>query len=479
MYESFASSAFASASTVERNVRSSVAKLPAFVIARRAWLAIPASSSSSRDRDRRLRDDGQRREALVERDERDRVNRARRLGGDGPPISAASSGDVTNGAPRGENRATRSAGQHSPLELRVGGVADRAPADEPAVVRRQPDRAAARAHDARGAAHDLLQDAVEVRHRRELARQLEQRLGALRLAPLRLVEARVDERDRDVAREHLEQAQVVGVELVEPELRDDDDADDGRAVAERDREQRLLDLGRPGDADADPAVRRVAGQERLARQRDVAGDTLADTRLQHVHRRSRRGQVAAERDRAEVVAVADEHAAVVVVDQKPELVGDRRADLRDVVQAAELRRDAVEHLEVRDRAELRAPRVDGCRGPLAAALLEDDDLPLPPRLRGHHRDLGAGDELTRVRRVLRPGARSRPRGSPGRPGRTPRTRSAPGRARRAGSASASPLVGAMIANSSPPIRHTQSDVRTAAHQHPATSERTWSPVAWL
>ena len=48
VYESFASSAFASASTVERNVRSSVAKLPAFVIASRAWLAIPASSSSSR-----------------------------------------------------------------------------------------------------------------------------------------------------------------------------------------------------------------------------------------------------------------------------------------------------------------------------------------------------------------------------------------------------------------------------------------------
>ena len=48
VYESFASSALASASTVERNVRSSVAKLPAFVIASRAWLAIPPSSSSSR-----------------------------------------------------------------------------------------------------------------------------------------------------------------------------------------------------------------------------------------------------------------------------------------------------------------------------------------------------------------------------------------------------------------------------------------------
>ena len=46
-------------------------------------------------------------------------------------------------------------------------------------------------------------------------------------------------------------------------------------------------------------------------------------------------------------------------------------------------------------------------------------------------------------------------------------------------ASARPLVGAMIANSSPPIRHTQSDVRTAPSSTRATSESTWSPVAWL
>ena len=46
-------------------------------------------------------------------------------------------------------------------------------------------------------------------------------------------------------------------------------------------------------------------------------------------------------------------------------------------------------------------------------------------------------------------------------------------------ASASALVGAMMANSSPPIRQTQSEVRTEARSTCATSERTWSPVAWL
>ena len=48
VYSSRASSAFASASTVERNVRSSPAKLEAFAIASFAWWARPPTSSSSR-----------------------------------------------------------------------------------------------------------------------------------------------------------------------------------------------------------------------------------------------------------------------------------------------------------------------------------------------------------------------------------------------------------------------------------------------
>ena len=48
VYSSRASSAFASASTVERNVRSSPSKLEAFAIASLAWCASPPSRSSSR-----------------------------------------------------------------------------------------------------------------------------------------------------------------------------------------------------------------------------------------------------------------------------------------------------------------------------------------------------------------------------------------------------------------------------------------------
>ena len=41
-------------------------------------------------------------------------------------------------------------------------------------------------------------------------------------------------------------------------------------------------------------------------------------------------------------------------------------------------------------------------GRSAAVLVEDDDAVLPLRLRGHHRRLGAGDQLARVHRVLGP-----------------------------------------------------------------------------
>ena len=49
-------------------------------------------------------------------------------------------------------------------------------------------------------------DAVEALGAGELAAELEQRVRALRLAALSLVETRVLERDRGVAGEHLEQA---------------------------------------------------------------------------------------------------------------------------------------------------------------------------------------------------------------------------------------------------------------------------------
>ena len=79
-----------------------------------------------------------------------------------------------------------------------------------------------------------LDDAVDDRRpyppRRELAAELQQRGRATRPRVARPRRGRVLERDGGMTGEHLEQADVVLVELVETELGDDDHADDARAV---------------------------------------------------------------------------------------------------------------------------------------------------------------------------------------------------------------------------------------------------------
>ena len=103
----------------------------------------------------------------------------------------------------------------------------------------------------------------------------------------------------------------------------------------------------------------VPDQERLAGLCDPPRHAAADPRGQELDRSARlvREQIAAERDRHQILAVAEEHAAVVVVDELPELVRDREPDPRDVVQPRELPGEALEHLQVRDRAHVVAPRV--------------------------------------------------------------------------------------------------------------------------
>ena len=252
----------------------------------------------------------------------------------------------------------------------------------------------------RGALDDAFEHALEPLRRGEVAPELEQRLRALRLAALRLVEAGVLERDGRMAGEHLEQAQVVLVELVQAELGDDDRPGDAGAVVQRDGDDRLLDPRGTGDLDRELARRRVVEQERLARLDDAAGQTLADARAEHLRRRPvGRGQLALERDRQQVRALADEDPAVVVVDQQPQLVRDRHPDLADVVRAIELAGQRLEHLQVRDRANVLAAGVTARRA-LRVLLVEEDDPVLAARLRGHHRRLGAGDELARVGGVL-------------------------------------------------------------------------------
>ena len=89
----------------------------------------------------------------------------------------------------------------------------------------QPDRGARSAEDGRRELDDPLQDFREPFRSREVAAEVEQLLQVLGFATLRLVEAGVLERDGRVTAEHLEQTEVVLVELVDPELRDDDHAD--------------------------------------------------------------------------------------------------------------------------------------------------------------------------------------------------------------------------------------------------------------
>ena len=257
--------------------------------------------------------------------------------------------------------------------------------------------------NARCARGRTLGDVGDARRLGELAREREKRFRPFRLASLRFVQARVLECHRRVSGHDLEQPEIVRVELIQAELRDHDDAGHARAVLQRHCEERLLDLGGALDLLSELVLCCVPDQQRDPGLGDAAGDPAPDVGREELRRvaRYRTGQVAAERDEHEIVVVAKEHAAVVVIDEEPELVGDREPDLRDVVEARQLPGEALEHLQVRDRAHVvAADRLFG--GPLARALVERDDQALAARLRGHHRGLGAGDELARVRCVLGP-----------------------------------------------------------------------------
>ena len=338
-----------------------------------------------------------------------------------------------------------------------------------------PQRGALGAEHARRHLDAAAEHVLRRLRRRELAARLEQRvrdlsrlLRGLGLEALLLVEARVLERDRCLAGEHLEQADVVLVELVHAELRDHDHAGDARAVAERHHRQRLLELVGAGDPDRELALERIRHEQRLARLGDATGDAHADLRRVRVRRvADARAVVADERDRAQLVAVAQGDAAVVVVDQEPQLGRDRRADLLDVVQPVELAGERLQHLQVRDRAHV-ARRARP--GPLGRTVVVEHDLVLAARLRRHHRGLGASDQLARVHRVLRAlRDADRHRHGTGRLEAPPRAGAPCSRAARPRASPAS-HDGMITPNSSPPIRQTTSEPRTVSSATRATCE---------
>ena len=88
-----------------------------------------------------------------------------------------------------------------------------------------------------------------------------------------------------MAGEHLQQAQVVLVELAQAELGDDDRPRDTGAVVERDGDDRLLDLRGAGDLGRELARGRVVEQQRIPGLDDVAGQPFADARPEDLSRR--------------------------------------------------------------------------------------------------------------------------------------------------------------------------------------------------
>ena len=106
----------------------------------------------------------------------------------------------------------------------------------------------------------------------------------------------------------------------------------------------------PGIVTENVHVARVGGEQRLTRGGDVARDAFADLRDQliQVFFGVLGRELAAERDRHQAGLVLQEvHAAVVVIDDRPQLRGDRVADLGRLGQHVQLRGEAVEHVELR------------------------------------------------------------------------------------------------------------------------------------
>ena len=248
---------------------------------------------------------------------------------------------------------------------------------------------------------------------------------------------------------------------------------------QRDRDDRLLDPRGAGDLDRELAgrTRRRAGAARpVSTTRPVRP---SPTRVRKTCAAVRSGAVSSPWNAigSSSCALADEDPAVVVVDQQAQLVRDRHPDLADVVRAIELAGERLEHLQMRDRADV-----------LAAGVPARRPLRVRPRRRrrpGSCREPSRSSSPPRRRRRARAGWR-RARGlarSRSRPRSCRRGRARPGRgARRAGSRARScapaRLPGTITANSSPPIRQTTSPARTLARRWSASSASTSSPTAW-
>src|SRR5581483_8589601 len=113
---------------------------------------------------------------------------------------------------------------------------------------------------------------------------------------------------------------------------------DAAAVPQRHGDERFLDQRRALDAVPELAVGSIPDEQRFAAHRALPGHADADPDAQKLERQRDRvgAERAAERNRNELVAVDDEHATVVIVDQGPELGRDLVPDSVHVGEAVEL-----------------------------------------------------------------------------------------------------------------------------------------------
>ena len=206
------------------------------------------------------------------------------------------------GARRSRSSALRRDTGARPTELVL--VADRGDPDEVApVCVLQPERRLGRPEDARRSCDDAVERRPEARPPARAPGRTRAGRGRSLPRAARLVETRVLERDRRVPGEHLDQADVVLVELVDSELRDHDHADHARADAERDGDDRLLDRARfrrsrprtrtwrrPASSSGSPCLGDPAGE---ARRRPSRASTSIDA--------SEPARSPLERDREQVV----------------------------------------------------------------------------------------------------------------------------------------------------------------------------------
>jgi hypothetical protein len=207
----------------------------------------------------------------------------------------------------------------------------------------------------------------------QLLRESEERRRRLRRLSFRLQELRVGDRDRGVGCEDLEEPLVLFIERAVAEAREDDHTLDRLADRHRDGEHRFQDVFGVRDLDGERHEPRIRGQDGGPMFRDPPGDALPDLSDQLLERLVRVlvEDLASERDGQQSPPVFLHHVdpAIVIVEDRSELFGDRGSDLRHVVHARQGGGHAVQHVELCDEAEISRRRgclfdvIASCHGP--------------------------------------------------------------------------------------------------------------------